>query len=105
MSQSSMLSEMGVSIRYAVESVRMFPVKLASRLSGVAWDDAAGMQAWIRQDMTAEKRGAIPEGFRYGRAAFCFSLIRLSLVKPRHFWGAVGSLAVLPILLLRQWVL
>ncbi|MCY0852647.1 hypothetical protein [Cupriavidus sp. D39] len=78
---------------------------MRTRLSGLDWDQAAGMQAWIRQDIEAEERAAIPDEFRYGRAAFCFSLIRLSLVKPRHFWGAVGSLAALPFLLLRQWVL
>ena len=100
-----MLGDIGMSLRYAVESVRIFPVRFASRLSGVAWDEAAGMRAWIRQDIEAEERADIPERFRYGRSAFCFSLIRLSLMKPWHFWGAVGSLAALPLLLLRQWVL
>ncbi|CAG2155395.1 hypothetical protein [Cupriavidus numazuensis] len=76
--------------------MRQVPARLSARLCGVEPALALGMQEWLTAPPA--RASELPTAFTTGAAAACFALVKISVVKPAVFWGALVAFASLPVL-------
>lgn len=88
--------------RRAAAILRETPPRIAARLCGVDVNLALSMQEWL--SLAADDAGEVPTAFRDGAACACFALVKISVIKPAVFWGAVVAIPCLPILIALRWV-
>ncbi|WP_434035064.1 hypothetical protein [Cupriavidus sp. a3] len=87
--------------RHLAIRLKQAPVRMAAKLFGVDPALALHMHEWL----SAPPPGApaMPLAFATGAAAACFALIKISVVKPAVFWGALVAFLSLPVLLALRW--